>query len=305
MAWRFNPPPTWPAPPEGWVPPPGWAPDPSWPPAPEGWQFWVEVPGSAAYAGSQPGSPPPVPPAAPRRRGGPVRVLLVVVVVLVGLGLVAAAIGTVVSLTRRTQAQDLVTETTGAAVRVENPCGPIALRQGVAGSVSTRATIRYSWRTPTVSSRLEGDVVVVIVDCPVLALGSGVSLVVEVPPDGTVEARSSAGSVQADGLSSDLTLRSSAGAVSATALTSRMVSAESSAGSVSLVWAAGADPNEISARSSAGSVSVRVPDVEGVAYRVDADSSAGSTTVRVRTDEESTRTITARSSAGSVLVDYR
>jgi hypothetical protein len=40
-AYRFNPPPGWPQPPEGWVPPPGWTPDPSWPPAPAGWQFWL------------------------------------------------------------------------------------------------------------------------------------------------------------------------------------------------------------------------------------------------------------------------
>jgi hypothetical protein len=40
-AFRFNPPPGWPAPQPGWTPPPGWQPDPSWPQAPAGWQFWV------------------------------------------------------------------------------------------------------------------------------------------------------------------------------------------------------------------------------------------------------------------------
>jgi hypothetical protein len=44
---RFNPPPNWPAPPPGWTPSPGWAPDPSWPPPPEGWQLWIDDPGSA------------------------------------------------------------------------------------------------------------------------------------------------------------------------------------------------------------------------------------------------------------------
>jgi hypothetical protein len=42
MAYRFNPAPGWPAPPEGWLPPDGWQPDPSWPPAPGGWQWLVE-----------------------------------------------------------------------------------------------------------------------------------------------------------------------------------------------------------------------------------------------------------------------
>ena len=40
-AWRFNPPPGWPSPPDGWTPSPDWRPDPSWPPAPSNWQFWV------------------------------------------------------------------------------------------------------------------------------------------------------------------------------------------------------------------------------------------------------------------------
>lgn len=41
MAYRFNPPPNWPQPPDGFVPAPGWQPDPSWPPAPPGWQLWI------------------------------------------------------------------------------------------------------------------------------------------------------------------------------------------------------------------------------------------------------------------------
>jgi hypothetical protein len=50
-AFRFNPPPGWPAPVPGWVRPPGWQPDPSWPQAPPGWQFWV--PGTQAPTGER------------------------------------------------------------------------------------------------------------------------------------------------------------------------------------------------------------------------------------------------------------
>ncbi len=39
---RFNPPPSWPTPPEGWVPNPGWRPDPDWPSPPAGWQLWID-----------------------------------------------------------------------------------------------------------------------------------------------------------------------------------------------------------------------------------------------------------------------
>lgn len=303
MSWRFNPPPTWPAPPPGWMPPPGWTPDPSWPPAPDGWQFWIqdlEAPTSAPPPGGWPPQSPP------RRTGG--AWLLLLLVALVILALVAVGIGLVANATRSTTTQELVTETTAAAVRVENECGPISLREGPAGAVSTRATVKYSRSAPEVTSQLEGGVVVVQVQCAtfsVFGFGSSASLVVDVPPDGTVEARSSAGSVTAERLSSDLILHSSAGSVSTVDVTSKVVAADSSAGSVSLAWAGAADPTTITARSSAGSVRVSIPDVAGVAYRVEADSSAGSVSVDVRTDPQSDRSIRATSSAGSVRVEYR
>lgn len=307
MSWRFTAPPGWPEPPPGWVPPPGWTPDPSWPAAPEGWQFWVQDPESRA-SGSVPGDDGPVAgmPAEQRaRRGGWGWVVLVVVVLLIGLAAAAAAVSLLSWTMGSSQTQELRTETPTGNVRVEADCGSITLLEGAPGVVTTQATIRSTWREPKVTSRLESDVVQVTVDCPALSLGSSVSLTVEVPPEGVVEAHSSAGSVTAQGLSSDLTLSSSAGAVSATEVSSSRVSADSSAGSVSLSWAASADPTTISATSSAGSVRVSVPDDAAVAWRVDADSSAGSTTVEVRTDPQSDRTITARSSAGSVAVGYR
>jgi hypothetical protein len=39
---RFNPPPTWPRPPDGWRPAAGWRPHPSWPAPPAAWPLWVE-----------------------------------------------------------------------------------------------------------------------------------------------------------------------------------------------------------------------------------------------------------------------
>jgi hypothetical protein len=233
------------------------------------------------------------------------RWILLAVVVLLGLAMVGVAVSVLSWGVGRTETQQLTTETAGGDVRVEADCGSIALLEGAPGVVTTQAKIRSAWREPTVTSRLEGGQVRVTVDCPALSFGSSVSLVVQVPPGGAVEAHSSAGSVSATRLSSDLTLSSSAGSVTATEVSSARVSADSSAGAVSLTWAASADPTTVSATSSAGSVRVSVPDVAGVAWRVDADSSAGSTTVEVRTDPSSDRTITARSSAGSVSVGYR
>lgn len=72
--WRYNPPPTWPAPPPGWTPPPGWQPDASWPPAPPGWQFWLPAaPLVPAPAPPMPAPAPPVPAPAPPVPASPVR----------------------------------------------------------------------------------------------------------------------------------------------------------------------------------------------------------------------------------------
>ncbi len=303
MAWRFNPAPGWPAPPPGWTPPEGWVPDPSWPAAPPGWQFWVEVPGAGAASGPSPAQP--MGPAPAPRRGGCAGPLLVIVFLIIGVGLVGGVISALMWAGRSTETREFTSESPTGSVRIEHSCGPITVREGRPGLVTTRATIRYLWRQPTVSSTLDGDGVLVKVDCPPASFGASVTLAVEVPPAGSVDAHTSAGSVTAERVSSALILSSSAGSVTAREIMSARVSAESSAGSVSLSWATDADPTEVSASSSAGSVTVRVPDVPGVAFSVDAGSSAGSTRVDVRTDPQSQRTITARSSAGSVLVGYR
>jgi hypothetical protein len=258
---------------------------------------WGQPP-AAGYATPAAGPP-------PTRGRGPGRTILLIVLALVAIGLIWGAVAAVSLANRGTQDLQLTTESTTADVRVDNECGPIALREGPAGVVTTDAKVRYSWRTPTVTSSRDGDIVVVEVECPALGFMTSVTLVVQVPPDGRVEARSSAGSVKADGLSSDLDLGSSAGSISATGLTSKSVTADTSAGSVSLSWSGDADPTAVEASSSAGSVKVLVPDVAGVAYDVEADSSAGSVTVNVRTDPSSDRRIRATSSAGSVLVAYR
>jgi hypothetical protein len=281
-------------------------PDPSWPPPPPGWQFWVlEADASWGHApGSGYSAPATVPPQSSGGRG-PGRTILLIVLALLAIGLIWGAIAAVSLANRGSQDLRLTTESTTARVRVDNECGPITLREGPVGVVTTDAKVKYSWRIPTVTSRVDGDVVAVQVDCPALGFITSVALVVQVPPDGSVEARSSAGSVTAEGLSSDLDLGSSAGAISATGLTATTVVADTSAGSVSLAWSGDAGPTRVEASSSAGSVRVLVPDVTGVAYDVEADSSAGSVTVNVRTDPSSDRRIRATSSAGSVLVTYR
>ena len=62
MALRYNPPPSWPAPPRGWTPTPDWTPPAGFPPLPEGWELWVDDDDAArpttAAEGTGTGTPP-------------------------------------------------------------------------------------------------------------------------------------------------------------------------------------------------------------------------------------------------------
>jgi DUF4097 and DUF4098 domain-containing protein YvlB len=128
----------------------------------------------------------------------------------------------------------------------------------------------------------------------------GQDVTVLVPAGFTVVASSSAGDVRASGLAGVLQLHSSAGDVKGTGLQSAQVSASSSAGDVSITFAA--VPLVVDATSSAGDVTVRVPGT--VAYHVkSAHTSAGDSHVGVRQDDTSTHIITATSSAGDVTIE--
>jgi hypothetical protein len=181
----------------------------------------------------------------PTRGRGPGRTILLIVLALVAIGLIWGAVAAVSLANRGTQDLQLTTESTTPDVKVDNECGPIALQEGPAGVVTTDAKVRYSWRTPTVTSRLDGDVVAVEVECPALGFMTSVTLVVQVPPDGRVEARSSAGSVKVlvpdvAGVAYDVEADSSAGSVTVNVRTDpmsdRRIRATSSAGSVLVAY---------------------------------------------------------------------
>ncbi len=59
MAYRFNPPPNWPAVPSGWTPPPGWQPPADWPAPPKFWQLWTLEPEPQPQAAPAQASPGP------------------------------------------------------------------------------------------------------------------------------------------------------------------------------------------------------------------------------------------------------
>ncbi len=115
---------------------------------------------------------------------------------------------------------------------------------------------------------------------------------------GAADLTSSAGSVRVDGHTGALRAHSSAGGVTVTGLSTDDAEITSSAGSVEVT--AIEPPSSLRASSSAGTVTITLP--AGESYNVDADTSAGTTTIDVPTDPSSPYRVEATSSAGNVTV---
>lgn len=203
------------------------------------------------------------------------------------------------------------------ALTVNADEGYVHLQLSADANVHVRQKGHYTWSKPKVTVVSVASGVTIKGHCANLAASICTQdLIVEVPADFRVTARSSGGDVTAKDLSGalnlssssgdvratnavgPLVLESSAGDVKASGLLSTDVSASSSAGDVRLAFVQ--PPSRVEAGSSAGDVAVTLPNT--VAYQVTAHSSAGDTHVGVHTDSTATRTVNAHSSAGDVSV---
>jgi hypothetical protein len=146
--------------------------------------------------------------------------------------------------------------------------------------------------------RCRVEVVLQVPEDVAVVAKSGAGSVTSVGLIGSADLSSSAGAVRVDGHSGSLRAHSSAGGVTVTGLSSDDAEITSSAGRVEVT--AIDPPASLRASSSAGAVTVTLP--AGESYNVDADSSAGSTTVEVPTDPSSPYRVEAKSSAGGVTV---
>jgi DUF4097 and DUF4098 domain-containing protein YvlB len=222
----------------------------------------------------------------------------------------------------------------GREERVEPVSFPAGIQRVVVAVDSGQVEIRGSDRTtvsgerrltigverPSLSETVTGDTLRIDTSCDWWGWGwCGAGYVLDVPRsvsvdvlsraggvsvsgvDGEVKASSYGGRVSAEGLTGPANLSSQAGGVTATGLRSKRVTADSSAGRVSVSFTE--VPDWVETHSSAGGVRVELPDGPAV-YRVDAESSAGETRVAVINAPAADHFIKARSSAGSVEVIY-
>jgi Putative adhesin len=191
---------------------------------------------------------------------------------------------------------------------------------GVADATSVSMTRSYTWSlaTPTITNRLDGDLLSIGSSCPFsVGLGCSGHVRLVVPTglevrvhnsdggvtlrdlDGPVDVSTSDGSVNATNLTGAVKLHSSDGSLTATGLRSDTVDATTSDGSVHLSFDAA--PSTVNVHTSDGSVELVVP-ADGTAYDVTATTSDGRREVSVPTDPSSAHQLKLSTSDGSIRV---
>jgi hypothetical protein len=191
---------------------------------------------------------------------------------------------------------------------------------GSADATSVSMTRSYTWSLgkPSISNRLDGDLLSIASSCPFsVGLGCSGHLRLVVPRDlevqvhnsdgsltlrdldGPVDLSTSDGSINASNLTGRVKLHSADGSMSANGLRSDAVEATTSDGSMRLSFAVA--PSSVTADSGDGSIEVVVP-ADGTAYDVTGTTGAGSRDVSVPTDSNSVRHMQLSTGDGSLKV---
>jgi Putative adhesin len=191
---------------------------------------------------------------------------------------------------------------------------------GSADATAVSMTRSYTWSLgkPSISNRLDGDLLSIGSSCPFsVGLGCSGHVRLVVPNDlqiqvhnsdgsltlrnldGPVDLSTSDGRINASDLTGQVKLHSDDGSISATGLRADEVEATTSDGSVRLSFAQ--SPSSVTVDTSDGSVEVVVPS-DGTTYDVTATTGDGSKDVSVPTDPSSARRMKLSTSDGSIKV---
>ncbi|MFE7591110.1 DUF4097 family beta strand repeat-containing protein [Kitasatospora sp. NPDC057512] len=164
-------------------------------------------------------------------------------------------------------------------VQLETGHASVRLRAGREGHVVVRQSLDWLVRKPVVSAVFEGDVLTVGMHCrlilPLVDVGCGAEIELEVPAGTEVSGSVTSGSVQVEGLSGDVKLEltsgqlllsdtsgnvsvhATSGLVQGTNLSSPRVAAQVTSGSVQLSFARA--PGVVDATATSGSVEMSLP----------------------------------------------
>ena len=191
---------------------------------------------------------------------------------------------------------------------------------GSANATSVSMTRSYTWSLgkPSISNRLDGDVLSIGSSCPFsVGLGCSGHVRLVVPTDlevrvhdsdgsmtlrdldGPVDLSTSDGSINASNLTGRVRLHSGDGSMAVTGLRSDEVEVTASDGSVRLSFAVA--PSSVTADSGDGSIEVVVPS-DGTSYNVTGTTGDGSRDVTVPLDSNSARHMRLSTGDGSLRV---
>jgi hypothetical protein len=207
-------------------------------------------------------------------------------------------------------------------LRLHNENGRVEVVGDDVDEISLVAEVSHGLRRTVTHADIDGDALVVDMDCPTgIPVWCSVDYRLVVPRDlevdvrnengrltlrdldGDVTAHGDNGSIELARLSGQVDVETEDGSVRAGGLTAAEVHGRSRHGSVRLTFAEA--PTTVTARTSDGSVEVVVPD-DDATYRVEAHvrGFGGDADAAVRTDPGSDRFITATTHHGSVTVRY-
>jgi DUF4097 and DUF4098 domain-containing protein YvlB len=183
----------------------------------------------------------------------------------------------------------LVVEARAASVAIDVGDGPVTVTEQHHRSRGTSTTAhRVEGRTLRLTESGCGDD----------ELRSCVGYRIRMPQAMSADISASAGAVEVDGLSGNLTIATAAGSVEGRGLTSAEVTVETEAGALSLEFAKA--PTLVRATTSLGAVELRLPGT--TAYDVEASSELGERSVTVDQDPESEHRVEVRTEVGTVKV---
>ncbi|MBG6139067.1 DUF4097 family beta strand repeat-containing protein [Longispora fulva] len=180
---------------------------------------------------------------------------------------------------------------------IQAQAGAVTVRAGT-GPIKVKEILRYNGSKPK-ATHVVADGTLRLVDGGCSGIRNcGVEYEVTVPATLGVTVKTSAGAVDASGLSGEVSLETNAGSVEALTMGTKKLRIRSDAGRIRAEFTV--VPDDVDVQTSAGSVAVVVP--SGSTYAVDAKTSAGSRDITVQTDPASGHKIRAETSAGKIEV---
>ncbi len=184
-----------------------------------------------------------------------------------------------------------------STVVVISHVGDIAVIGGSGSATSVTQQIVYSKSPPVTTRTIRGKTLTVSYTCRT-QLACGVSYVIQVPRDATVQVTAGAGSIRLSGLAGRVTAKADVGLISATGLTSASADLTTGAGAISATFAAA--PTAVRALARVGAITVRVPG--SASYQVFMHAHVGKATVSVPQSSSAARDITASTDLGTIVI---